>query len=433
MIFERDGRVFCRLPENDYYEMGLRTERELILLSVIADACLSASASTKFKRIPSSIMTDYIGSGYKKYLDRLIDAGLVNRHGTYSVGKSSYTYSVSNKLCSGRGMMNIRLRKGRDANKAIEACRKQDEVSKDNWDNHHHVLRHNMLKCTINEEKARSEIVLIENDLAALSQEYCLSNILYKQPRMSIGTTMRVFTPFCGLKSALRTHSECEGECMVGIDVRASQPTLVALILNGNLGKIADCGTKRRFFGVNIPHIKEIGKEVSRKEFEEYRSVVEDGDIYTHILESVDQSYFHVDRNVVKRLFMRDVLAKKKVDYDSPVENAFKRLFPTIHQMIRKYCLLNHSNFIRLAQFVESEVVLFAVCRKAIEYGLDGFFTVHDSIYCRESQKDCVLRAFDYVSGQLGVKIKCSVGEDRDVLVEHEVSLEYDDGEVFSG
>ena len=117
-----------------------------------------------------------------------------------------------------------------------------------------------------------------------------------------------------------------------------------------------------------------------------------------------------LSRDVVKRAFLRDVLAKRG-RYPSVVESAFRAAFPTVYRIIRAVNRNNHGTLIRLLQRAESRLVVETVAPRLL--GRMPIMTLHDAIYSRVGDVGTVLAAFDEVFNELGFRLAVKVDDGR--------------------
>ena len=116
------------------------------------------------------------------------------------------------------------------------------------------------------------------------------------------------------------------------------------------------------------------------------------------------------NRDVLKRKFLSDVIAKRKAnrygtEYYSIVEEVFRGRFPTVYRFIRKFNHdgWEHENLIRELQRAESEIVIEGVCKDLVERHPRAFFiTLHDSIFCVESDLPKVEAGFQREFERIG-------------------------------
>lgn len=422
MYRKRDGRVVYTVPDILFSEFGIEDERTALMLGLIYTSC--SSSKNGIASIASTYFRGIIGQNYMKHLNKLMDSGLVIRSGKYAKGLRCYKYSIPGFIRE-VGSREIGVRPGRFRDLLNDFLDKMDNEEKSKWTTIHHIIDVLEKRPVFSKESVEFALGEVEDEFVRASQRNAVSSVIFGDVRtIKLGTTGRVFSPFTGMKSIVRSAAEADGERMVGIDIKASQPTLISILLKGQFKNIVTDETSIRFKRFNICPFSRFADSVSEKEVYKYMDIVENGDIYEYIHKAMPASYRMVfDRELIKVHFMRDIFAKKG-SYESRVEDTFKKEFPGILGEIRKFNKTSHSNFIRTMQFIESELVLAFCLDHAYENGLDAAFTVHDSIYEKQSQCELVEDAFDLASKKVGVKIRYERQATIEDYMDHAVAVD---------
>lgn len=123
-------------------------------------------------------------------------------------------------------------------------------------------------------------------------------------------------------------------------------------------------------------------------DFDLYSSLVQSGRLYEYLPDAMVQKGKPISREELKKRFLADVVAKKKVnlrgdEYPSVVEDVFRQIFPTVYAFIRRVNKdgWEHANLICDLQREESSLVIETVCADLVEKYPDMFLiTIHDSI-----------------------------------------------------
>jgi hypothetical protein len=105
----------------------------------------------------------------------------------------------------------------------------------------------------------------------------------------------------------------------------------------------------------------------------------------------------------LKKRFLADVLAKRKAnrygdEYQSNVEDTFRRLFPSVYQFIRDINRdgWEHATLIRRLQQEESKLVIETVAADLVVRHPEVFvLTLHDAIFTTASGIPIVVGAFE--------------------------------------
>lgn len=192
----------------------------------------------------------------------------------------------------------------------------------------------------------------------------------------------RLHTNFTILKKDIRNnYLTIEGDKLLEIDIRNSQPLFLALFLK-----------------------KEINREVisSNKEFKLYFDLVKNGIFYDYIMDK----YKELDRNEVKILTYKVFFGR---NIDSVKENSiFKDLFPTIYNYLKEFKQLNN-NYKTLShelQQLESNFIFnTAIKRIYNENEYIKLITIHDSILFKRIDKDFIEKIFNEEMNKLYFKL----------------------------
>lgn len=171
--------------------------------------------------------------------------------------------------------------------------------------------------------------------------------------------TGRVFTSFNMMKKELRELCSYDGEKLISLDLKSSQPYLLASIL--------------------------LQENPDNPQVQEFYNLVTESDLYDWLIEQWDISEYIPTsevRNSVKKLFF-NYLYKKNQGTNS-AQMLFQDKFPVIYELIkdkkRKEELWLTLQKLEASIFVEV----------ANEYVSQGCLSVHDSLYFPESMREVV-------------------------------------------
>ena len=142
----------------------------------------------------------------------------------------------------------------------------------------------------------------------------------------------------------------------------------------------------------------------------DYERLVQEGRLYDELQDRLESHGIVMPREVLKRKFLCDVLAKKKAsrrgaEYPSPVEDAFREVFPTVYRFVREFNRdgWEHANLIRELQRQESQFVIEMVAADLMARHPTMFIiTLHDAIYVREVDLPKVVEAFKRAFERIG-------------------------------
>jgi len=251
---------------------------------------------------------------------------------------------------------------------------------------------------------------------ARLCQRLAVDKIRRRQFRLMVGGTGRVFSPFSGLSRDLRPFVRLDVEPLGCVDISASQPSLLAVVLSlarggdsANSPSNGPKGLTTYKHTLLAPCLPACSSFVSDCEIDSLLSLSKSGCFYNHVAFAASAS-----REFVKKRFLVDVLAKRiwrrdrsgrlvRRDYPSGVEDTFRELFPGVWAFIRDFNAQDNGALIRLLQSAEAWLVLEQVARRLV--GRIPFVTLHDAIFARQRDLDTVKAAFDATFEDLGFRI----------------------------
>jgi hypothetical protein len=128
-----------------------------------------------------------------------------------------------------------------------------------------------------------------------------------------------------------------------------------------------------------------------------FSSLVFSGRLYELLMEATG-----LERDFVKHALLRDVLAKRG-RYPSAVEQAFRKVFPSVYTFIRRVNHRDHGELIRHLQRLESWLVVEQVAPRLI--GRVPCLTLHDAIYSTMQSLPAVEEAFEETFDEIGCRL----------------------------
>jgi hypothetical protein len=193
-------------------------------------------------------------------------------------------------------------------------------------------------------------------------------------------TSNRFHSNVTNMKKELRPYLRINGERLVNIDIKNSQPYLSTIILT-NPGK-ASILTNNHSFAMLLQSLKVSQKEDVKK----YINLVINGQLYEFLMQKFDLTRSETKIQVLKVLFARNRTPKDETD--KRCRAIFRQHFPTVHQIFSKVRgrergdkFKNFKRFAILLQRIEAYLML-EIILKRIDKELPGTIaiTIHDSI-----------------------------------------------------
>ncbi len=318
-----------------------------------------------------------------KYMNGLIDLGVIKKEGRYIPGEISYCYRFTPQYISKYKTVTLNNAKlirriktvWQDLNKeSAKSIRGRSEQKE--W----------LQKLTITGE---FETYLHDNGYsldqfnAAIGSATRIKNgdIFYSVDN----TSKRFHSNVTNISKNLRPFLRINDEPLVNIDVKNCQPYLSTIILT-NPSKVSWL-TENTAFALLLQTLK-----VSHnKDVKEYIYLVATGTLYEYMMRAFADEGLTLNRQETKRQILRILFARNRPPKDlinRLARDIFKQKFPTVHRIfskvrgsIRGNKFVNFKRFSILLQRIESYLMLDIVLKR-IYRELPGTIavTIHDSI-----------------------------------------------------
>lgn len=318
----------------------------------------------------SRILLKKYGKYYNLYLDYLIENNYLIKTKGYVPKKSSNTYDLNLKNYEFDKIVEYRnydsskhKRLLKFYNSELNFLKHKEDISQ--------ILSKTIeyLNCvTIDSSKAfeiLSTIYPDKNSQKYYRNKYCINKIINNQIYLVQDKHGRIHTNYTVLKKEIRNSClQIDNEHIYERDIKNSQPFFL-------LKTMAD----------NPLFSKKIQDDLKFY----YKSVVL-GNLY----EEVNKLKPHLSREEIKTWVMTIFYNK---NYFS--DKDFQSLFPSVYDFIRNYKnTYGYKSLSHRLQNIESDFIFKGVCSKLIERDVK-YFTVHDSVCVRQSDKDTLDEVFD--------------------------------------
>lgn len=338
---------------------------------------------------PVPISTAYINKLVPQgqcYLKGLIDLGIIVRSGRFIPGEVCYKYEfapeyqskyITIALTNMKLVRRIRMVWDEVRGKEARTIRGRSEqvmflkkltIAKD----YREYLDQHFLKDTHQYNCLLQSAIRIENG----DHERCKID----------DTSGRFHSIITNLSKELRPFLRINGEPLVNVDVRNSQPYLSTILLT-DPGKVAWM-TKNTAFALLLQSLK---VSVNKSDVKIYISLVITGQLYEFLMQEFTKEGLILTRGETKTQVLRILFARNRLPKDECNRKArliFRNRFPTVHRIFSKVRgsekgdrFQNFSRFAILLQRIESYLML-DVILKRIYRELPGTIavTIHDSI-----------------------------------------------------
>jgi hypothetical protein len=319
-----------------------------------------------------------------KYLNALIDLGIIERTGYYTPGQVSYRYSftpeydskyITSLLTNAKLIRRIEgvfadMRK--DAAKSVRGRSEQVRFLK---------------QLTI----APEFMTFINENYHSDDEAY--NRVLASATRIMNGdifytidsTSGRFHSNVTNCPKGFRPYLRVNGEPLINIDVKNCQPYLSTIILTDPL--------KASTFAENpaFAMVLQTLKVSHQQDVKNYISLVINGTFYEYLMSEFASEGLHLDRSETKRQVLRILFARNRSPKDETNRKArevFKTRFPTVHRIFSKVRgnargdkFTSFKRFAILLQRMESYLMLDVVLKRIYRELPDVVaITIHDSI-----------------------------------------------------
>ncbi len=183
-----------------------------------------------------------------------------------------------------------------------------------------------------------------------------------------------------------------DGEPLVEIDLKNSQPTLLAYLLSNHM----IINGFKKLKGISIPTI-EYSEDVKS-----FIYLAQDGTLYDYIA-----SRTGIKRETAKKIFLKIMFSKP--GWNSEIKSKVARLFPTIIEWMDSFKKTqgDYKVLAIVLQKIESEIFIDKIYRK-LRLERYTVFTKHDCILCKESEYKEVKKIVSQELHEIGLKFKLS-------------------------
>lgn len=356
---------------------------------------------------------------YKRYLKHLLDNWFIITDMKYIPGEKSRGYLI-NKYNGHQAqvkripVVDFKVKQKKKAEQQIEVKEREKTVKK-----HKHLTQWFNDKLEIDAENAINMIEQMypeqtggirgtkkgkASDWAKRYKAiYAITKFANKEFYCSIDDNVgRFHSNLTNIKREIRNHITYDGQKLVNVDIKNSQPLFSTLLLQKSfyqnqpallnffsfptflqlLLPPSSINTSNHSSNTTIIMLVESLKKITDKGFGEYESYVNSGEFYKKLAKAVYPT-LPFDKQNMKNMvftilfsnnrFMGQEGAKPKRD--------FRDAFPNVYEVFRLIKVNNHRALAHLLQRIESNVIIGAAAsRIAKERPNLPYFTIHDSI-----------------------------------------------------
>ncbi|GAA4289848.1 hypothetical protein [Aestuariibaculum suncheonense] len=357
---------------------------------------------------------------YRKYIDYLIDEGVIETNEHYIVGKKSKGYKITKKLRGGLKLTEIKdftLKKYvKETDGKHSSIRGLNYLNK--WYNDKLALDYELMLNFHLEEFIIKRAKKSLRDYDMLKKKYKLPYNQYKHAVIGImklkqgsyslkrdSNVRRYHTVLTNMRGLTRNALSYDGEELVSIDIKNSQPYLSILLLDSSFwigilkaenekikieqkskAKIQQNNLLFNHLPTNLTKqltnimCRKIAETLLNTEVSAYSEFVVNGELYEYLVEvfKSDLVLQEYSRKHVKDEVFRMMFSGNR--YSSNTKKIFAQHFPEVHKVFTIIKSKDKSLLPRLLQAVESYLVIDVIAKRiSIEHPEAPIFTIHDS------------------------------------------------------
>jgi hypothetical protein len=331
-----------------------------------------------------------------------LDRGVIECNHKYKRGEYAMEYRLLPPWRDA-DLVEVTLRNPELAVRLLKA--QSDNSRRDSWEPVHYGLEHRLGQVRVDEQAARRLICRQFSEKQRRTRQ--IVNIIQAgHPRMSVGTTGRVFSPVTQPSKQLRPCLTVNGQRLFEQDVSSSQPLLLGLLCMqpsqpGNICGIGSRGSSLYMSCNSAPICTHAGNPSDLKD---HVSACERGEFYEELAEALRiPCSSRRERNAVKRAWCRMTYGRTREHASN--WKAYSNRYPTVAAMTENIKKGNHKNAARILQTMESSIMIHEVTHDMIMNDENHcVLTIHDGIMSHERLADHVRNTIIQKWGNHGAK-----------------------------
>lgn len=287
--------------------------------------------------------------------------------------------------------------------------------------------------------------------MASLYNIMRITNYAYEAKRDR--NVHRLHSVITNMQSDYRNFLTFNGETLVNIDIKNSQPYLACLLLNPDFWRQdSELSLTLYHLPLNIQELfneKDTLKQIhaffrqsTNDEFNAYIEKVTSGDFYEQFVTLANQRLgYIIERDIAKTMMFNILFANNRGQANDPTIQGLKQLFkeeiyPKVYELFKiikhTYSEVEresqHNRLACLLQAIESKIILDRCCKRIWEEGSQQVpvFTIHDSIATTLSNQERVENIMkEELTTAIGYPPKLDTEEWRLNNVKHPTYLQY--------
>lgn len=410
-FLKKNPPTFLARPKIDYFYSIIEH-----LSSGMDEQDLDANAG--FINMNAEKMQEF-NHNYKLYLDHLLKHGFIRTDMKYIPGSKSKAYLINDYKKHQAEVARIPV------TDFVIKKKKRAEFQIDQKNNQKTEKKHNHMTKWFNSKlkiDAESAIKMIEemypeqtggirgtrkgkpSDWAKRYKAiYAINKFANQEFYYSVDDNVgRFHSNLTNIKREIRNFITYDGQKLVNVDIKNSQPLFSTLLLHKSFFKkqtstlnfysfpsflqlllpTFSSNTSNHYSITTIIMLVESLKKLTNKGFGEYENYVNSGDFYKKLADAVYPQLSY-DKQKMKTMIFTILFSNNRYmgQEGAKPKRDFKRHFPNVYEVFRLIKKNNHRALAHLLQRIESNIIIGEVAsRIAKECPNLPFFTIHDSV-----------------------------------------------------
>lgn len=409
-----------------------KRDKFVYMIHLINQVCVAKKdEESEFTKLFAPLLKDKFGTNYKRYLEYLIERNIIVCNNHYSVTNhisKGYKFTEIHKksilkevkITDNKTIDKVKtftnLESGRVFNILPETPKHSIQIF-EKWFNDKLTIDISGVEKKLEEMKSKElsqnsrvyESYMTNKEDKALKKEYENLKDPYRaysrrmMPALTIKnkqyllnkdrTSGRLHSPLTQLKKVLRQYLRYDGEKLVSIDIKNSQPYLSTVLFNRNYFNLNKMGARLKLYNNSVDYKKSpiafhyVSQKVPPEDVGVYISQVTKGNFYEEFAEQlVEKGLLSADiadkRKEAKNITFTSFFSPNRLKQHVEEIKLFEEIYPNVYKNFAFVKKGKHHNTLAcVLQNLEAEIILEDICKKiAFKYPEAPIFTIHDSI-----------------------------------------------------
>lgn len=357
---------------------------------------------------------------YKKYLNHMLDYGFIRSDEEYIVGTKSKGYLISGKNVEDISIHKIPIDSFVDRRNRTKYNRERIAKNKQTEKDYPHLTKWFNDKLKI--DSTESQLMLNKlfevqiggikgtmkgkpsNYAKRIKAIYSINKLENHNYYYNVDDNVgRFHSNLTNIKKELRNYITYDGNRLVNVDIKSSQPFFSTLLFKPTFYKekseiinVYDIPTSVPMLSTSVVKFKStiimLGKTLQNSDYREYNEfidMVNSGDFYKKLYTKLYPKKPY-DRPKAKLMILIYFFSKNRSK--AKFKKDFKNAFPEVHKFLALIKKKNHTALSHLLQRIESEIIIERVTMRISQEKPNlPIFTIHDSVATTQGNEDYIL------------------------------------------